>query len=78
MLRREEEETYIWKMPLCKSFCKWPINKAINLNKLQWLLMERSVNVCTGKFNIQNDQNIYFTSNLHTMLGNLVMLIQRK
>ena len=57
---------------------KWPVNKAINLNKLQPLLMERYVKVCSGKFNTQNDQNIYFTSNLHKMLENLLMLIQRK
>ena len=40
--------------------------------------MERFVKVCTGKFNMQNDQNTYFTSNLHKMLENLLMLIQSK
>ena len=39
------------------------------MNKLQWLLIERYMKVCTGKFNMQNDQNIYFTSNLQEMLG---------
>ena len=47
-------------------------NKAINLNKLQSLLMESYVKVCTGKFKMHNNQNIYFTSNLHEMLENLL------
>ena len=53
-------------------------NKAINLNKLQSLLMESYVKVCTGKFKMHNNQNIYFTSNLHEMLESLLLLVQRK
>ena len=66
------------KNAIVQNFRKWHFNKAINLNKLQSLLTERYVKVCTGKFNTKNDQNIYFTSNLHKMLENLLMLIQRK
>ena len=40
--------------------------------------MEINVKVCTGKFKMQKDQNIYFTSNLHKMFQNLLTLIQRK
>ena len=40
--------------------------------------MESYVEVYTGKFKMHNNQNIYFTSNLHEMLENLLMLIQRK
>ena len=61
-----------------KNFWEWPVDKAIKLNKLQSLLMKSYVNVCTGKPKMQNDQNIYFTSNFHKMLENLLMLIQRK
>ena len=40
--------------------------------------MESYVKVCTGKFKMHNNQNINFTSDLHEMLENLLMLIQRK
>ena len=40
--------------------------------------MESYVKVYTGKFKMQNDENIYFTSNLQKMLENLLVLIQRK
>ena len=63
---------------IVQNFWKQPFNKAINLNKLQSLLMESYVEVYTGKFKMHNNQNIYFTSNLHEMLENLLMLIQRK
>ena len=62
---------------IVQNFWEQPFNKAINL-KLQSLLMESYVKVYTGKFKIHNNQNIYFTSNLHEMLENLLMLIQRK
>ena len=39
--------------------------------------MESYVEVYTGKFKMHNNQNTYFTSNLHEMLENLLMLIQR-
>ena len=63
---------------IVQNFWEQPFNKAINLNKLQSLLMESYVEVYTGKFKMHNNQNIYFTSNLHEMLENLLMLIQRK
>ena len=76
VLRQEKEGTYIWKPPQCKIFGNGPLIKP--LIKLRSLLMELYVKVFTGKFNMQNNQSIYFTSNLHKMLENLVMLIQRK
>ena len=63
---------------IVRNFWEQPFNKAINLNKLQSLIMESYVEVYTGKFKMHNNQNIYFTSNLHEMLENLLMLIQRK
>ena len=63
---------------IVKNIWEWTINKAIYLNKLQPLLMESYVKECTGKFKMQNDQNMYFTSDLHKMFQNLLTLIQRK
>ena len=63
---------------IVQNFWEQPFNKAINLNKLQPFLMESYVKVCTGKFKMHNNQNINFTSDLHEMLENLLMLIQRK
>ena len=63
---------------IVQKFWEQPFNKAINLNKLQSILMESYVEAYTGKFKMHNNQNIYFTSNLHEMLENVLMLIQRK
>ena len=32
--------------------------------------MESYIQICTGEFKMQNDQNIYYTSNLCKMLEN--------
>ena len=75
--KTERSDLYMENV-IVQTFWEQPLNKVINLNKLQSLLMESYVKVCTGKFKVHKNQNIYFTSNSHKILENLLMLIQRK
>ena len=74
VFKKQKEVTYIQKTPLCNIFGNSHSIRPL----LQSLLMESYVEVYTGKFKMHNNQNTYFTSNLHEMLENLLMLIQRK